>query len=174
MNITSLTRCESLDIYSRPICCCCCCCYYLFGCVFNKLLMYHHHHHQCRFLCIRSITSNYCNKRAIVMFKINAYWLIDWFNAWTFACKLSSTTKLENYFLEQLAQSRVVWLWTEMYYASARYLYYSVRVGLGWRCVDTASSCLVRHFNHNFTFLLWWRFDFSFIHSFIESVHKEP
>ena len=60
-------------VYSRPICCCCC--YYLFGCVFNKLLMYHHHHHQCRFLCIRFITSKYCNKRAIVMFEINAYWI---------------------------------------------------------------------------------------------------
>jgi len=69
--LASLTRCESLDIYSRPICCCC---YYLFGCVFNKLLMYHHHHHQCRFLCMRFITSKYCNKRAIVMFEINAYW----------------------------------------------------------------------------------------------------
>jgi len=75
VNITSLTRCESLDIYSRPICCCCCCCYYLVGCVFNKLIMYHHR--QCRFLCIRFITSKYCNKRAIVMFEINAYWLID-------------------------------------------------------------------------------------------------
>ena len=32
----------------------------------------------CRFLCIRFITSKYCNKRAIVMFEINAYWLIDW------------------------------------------------------------------------------------------------
>jgi len=75
VNITSLTRCESLDIYIRPICCCC---YYLFGCVFNKRIMYHHHHHhQCRFLCIRFITSTYCNKRAIVMFEINAYWLID-------------------------------------------------------------------------------------------------
>jgi len=79
VNITSLTRCASLDIYSRPICCCC---YYLFGCVFNKLLMYHHHHRrQCRFLCIRFIISKYCNKRAIVMFEINAYWLIDWFSS---------------------------------------------------------------------------------------------